>query len=114
MQHALSFKNPNDGFTILPKLKVDGQSVSLLVQRIEAYQEAKKMKTVDGWISPSGSTIKALLKDAGVAQSTDRMTFIRQKIKSPLGMSSIKPAAVVSLYQKQFKTLSVANKSGLE
>jgi hypothetical protein len=110
----LSDKDPKDGSTLLPKLKVDGQSLSPLAKRIEAYQEAKKMKVVDGWIGPSGNTLKALIKDAGVAKGTGRMTFLRQKIKPPFGVSSIKPATVVSLYQKQYKALSNANKLGLE
>ena len=112
--YVLSDKDPAEGFTELPKLKVDGQSEKLLAERIEVYQEAKKLKVVDGWVGPSGKTIKALLVDAGVAKNTDRMAFLRQSIKSPSGVSSIKPTTVISLYQKQYKALTSVNKTGVE
>lgn len=112
--NTLSEEEANDSFSTLPNLPIDGKSESSLIERIEAYQQAKKMKLVDGWIGPSGVTIKSLLVDAGIAKGTGRMTFIRQEIKSPLGVSSIKPATVISLYEKQYKILTGENKTGVE
>jgi hypothetical protein len=112
--YTFSEEEAKDGFTSLPKLKVDGQSEDLLIKRIEAYQNAKKMKVVDGWIGPTGTTIKALMVDAAVAKGTNRMTFIRQQITSPLGVNIIKADIVTTLYQKQYKVLSSDNKTGFK
>ena len=38
----------------LPKLSIDGTSTTKLSERIEAYQKAKKMTVIDGWIGKGG------------------------------------------------------------
>ncbi len=93
----------------MPKLTIDGKSTLKLVARIEAYQKAKKMKVVDGWIGKKGNTIKALLSDANIGPSTTRMAYIRKKIVSPNGTNLIKVNSVVTLYEKQFATLRNGN-----
>ena len=98
----------------LPKLSIDGTSTTKLSERIEAYQKAKKMTIIDGWIGKGGTTIKALMSDAGITPGTTRMTFIRKKIVSPLGVNSIKVDGVTTLYEKQFSALSAANKEGFK
>ena len=103
-----------EGFSALPNLTIDGKSDALLAVRIEAYQAAKKMKTVDGWISPRGNTIKTLMDDAGVVKGTKRMSFIRKEIKTTLGVSAVKAITVTTLYGKQYKQLSCEDKEGLE
>lgn len=100
--------------TNLANLTVDGKSIDPLVERIEAYQKAKSMKVIDGWVGPKGNTIKALMEDAGIAKGTTQIAFIRQEISAPSAINIIKPAHVISLYEKQYSALSSANKKGLE
>jgi len=98
----------------LPKLMIDGKSTTKLASRIEAYQKAKKMNVVDGWISKKGGTMKALLNDANVNAGTTRMHYIRKKIMSPSGTNSINIEKIVDLYEKQFSILSSENKEGIK
>jgi len=107
-------KNDTTGKTTpLAALKINGLAVSELSDRIEAYQKAKSMKVVDGWISPTGKTIKSLLVDAGVTTGTKRMEFLRKKLKSTLGIKAIKVLTVLNLYDKQYSALSSTNRTGL-
>lgn len=98
----------------LPKLTVNGKDEAAVASRIEAYQKAKSMAVIDGWVSPSGNTIKSILKDAATASGETRMTHIRKKISPVLKCAAIKPAIVISLYEKQYKPLTSADKAGLE
>ena len=103
------------GFSVLPALSIDGKSETQLSDRIEAYQRAKKMKTIDGWIGPNGNTIKALLVDAGVVKGTKRMPYIRQNVVSACYLlSAIKPLTIINLYEKQYKALSANDKAGMK
>lgn len=97
----------------LAKLTVDGSNATDLTKRIEIYQQAKKMTVVDGWISKGGGTLKALLTDAGIVATTGRMAYIRSKIISPCGVSSIKVDKCITLYEKQYSTLSADDKDGM-
>lgn len=103
------------GYTKLASLKVDGTSKVKLAARIEAYQRAKNMKVVDGWISPSGKTLKTLLTDAGVVAGTKRMPYLRSEIVNMcLMLSAVKPLQVITLYEKQYRALSTQDKAGLK
>lgn len=108
-----SSMSEQDGFLHLENLVVDGKSESKLIERIEAYQQAKEMKVVDGWMGPSGATIKALLADAGVAKGTTRMDYFRNEMKGSVVVSQINPITVTNLYASQYKPLSSEDKAGL-
>ncbi|WP_086933617.1 hypothetical protein [Agarilytica rhodophyticola] len=97
----------------LEKLKVDGKSITELVTRITAYQSAKSMAIVDGWVGPRGNTIKAILADAKVATNGSRMAYIRKKLVSPCGVSSLKVEVCLALYEKQYGSMAANNKDGL-
>lgn len=114
IQYSLQPGANKDGYKALPKLKVDGKDEAAIAFRIEAYQKAKSMAVIDGWASPSGNTIKSILKDAAITAGETRMTYIRKKISPALKCAAIKPATVVSLYEKQYKSLPSADKTGLE
>lgn len=113
VEYILSKGSSQTNIEQLPALKVDGLSIAPLVARIEIYQKAKKMKLVDGWISKRGGTLKALLKDAGVTTSKTRMSYIRNKIPRPNGVNVISVDKALSLYQKQYASLSADDKEGL-
>ena len=100
--------------TALDKLTIDGSSITKLTNRIKAYQSAKGLKVVDGWVSPKGNTIKGLLIDAKSTTHTTPSRLIREAIPCPLGARSIKATNTISLYQKQYKTLLPADKEGLK
>ncbi len=112
--HIKSHLKNKDDKTLLPTLKIDGTLEVPLTKRIESYQRAKNMKVIDGWVSPNGPTIKSLIKDAGVAATLDRMTFIRKEIKPALGAKAIQASTFTALYQKQYNILNSKNKNGLK
>jgi len=114
IEYVLSKNTAEKDIEKLPKLMIDGKSTTKLIARIEAYQKAKKMGVVDGWISKTGGTLKALLSDAKVNSGTTRMSYIRKKIVSPSGTNSIKVDNVAILYEKQFTTLSAENKQNMK
>ncbi len=97
---------------VVPKLRVDGECVSKLVERIEIYQKAKKMSVVDGWISPRGKTLNNLLADAKVS-TTKRMSYIRKQLTRSCGVRTIRAEKVVGFYEKQYSILSCESKEGL-
>lgn len=70
------------------------------------------MAVIDGWASPSGNTIKSILKDAAITAGETRMTYIRKKISPALKCVAIKPATVISLYEKQYQPLTSTDKTG--
>lgn len=110
----LSVEEADKDSELLPELKIDIKCLPQLIERIKAYQRAKGMKVIDGWISPQGPTIKSLIKDAKIKTVPDRMTFIRSEIKPSLAVKSIKPNVCINLYQAQYKPLTSSDKSGLE
>ena len=98
----------------LGKLAVDGTNIKDLIVRIEAYQKFKSMKIIDGWVSPQGNTIKSLLKDAKLDPNTNRMDYIRSKLQPAHQVKSTDPSKTLNLYEKQYSTLSTANREGLK
>lgn len=96
----------------LAKLKVDGINVPELISRIEIYQQAKKMKDVDGWVGVGGKTIKALMEDANPQR--ERMAYVRKKIPCTLCINAIGVQTILSLYDKQYNRLTPTNQTGLK
>lgn len=112
--HHLLNKEIDSNSELLSKLKIDIKCLDQLIERIKAYQRAKGMKAIDGWIGPKGPTIKSLIKDAKIKTAPDRMAFLRSEIMPSLAVKSIKPNVCINLYQAQYKPLTSSNKSGLE
>ncbi|WP_067215625.1 glycoside hydrolase family 19 protein [Marinomonas gallaica] len=102
-----------DNVPPLAKMKISGDIVNDLNERIEAYQIASGMSVVDGWISPSGSTIRSILNHPKTVIKNDRLKFVRSKIANKK-TSSITVQKIISYYQKQYAVLSSDNKDGLE
>lgn len=92
---------------------VDGLASEDLNKRIEAYQTAKGMATIDGWIGAGGATNRSLVSDAKFG--TDRMMYIRRKLQvfgKPV-LSRLNVEAFLSGYDRQYSALTGTNREGL-
>lgn len=99
------------------KFKVDGVSSVDLIKSIEKYQSYKKFKHVDGWIGAKGRTIKDLVADAKAVTFTGRAHDVRSKFQlrtaKPV-LNCLLTSNLISLYEKQYRTLSSNNRAGLK